>query len=176
MGKNIIALIFTGCACGMFVYAQSNSHVTNMDRTFMDKAAQADLAEVQLGQLAQQKAASQAVKDFGAKMVHDHSQNSSQLMMLASSQGVTLPTTMNAKDQALYNRLSGLSGAAFDRAYMQAMLKDHRMDISEFTHESGQVTHDPQLKSYVSMTLPVLHEHLQLAQQVESQIGTSAHR
>lgn len=175
MGKKIISLVVAGCGCGMLMYAQSNSNVNSMDRTFMDKAAQGGIAEVQLGQLAQQKASSQAVKDFGAKMVHDHTMVNDQLMMLASKQGVNLPTSMNAKDQAEYNKLSGMSGGAFDRAYMQAMLKDHRMDIAEFNKESEKAK-DPQLKSLVTMTLPTLQQHLQLARQVDSQIGTSATR
>lgn len=175
MGKKFISLMFAGCACGLLAYAQSNTQVNSMDRMFMDKAAQGGLAEVQLGQLAQQKGSSQAVKDFGAKMVHDHSMVNDQLMMLASSQGVTLPTSMNAKDQAEYNKLSGMSGAAFDKAYIQGMVKDHKMDIAEFNKEAAKAK-DPQLKSLVTMTLPTLQQHLQLAEQVESQISTSASR
>jgi putative membrane protein len=175
MGKKIISVLFAGCACGFFAYAQSSSSakVLGPDRKFMDKAAQGGMAEVQLGQLAEKNASSQAVKDFGQRMVTDHSQANQKLTNLASSDGVTLPTSLDAKDQALYNRLSGLSGATFDREYMRAMLKDHKMDIAEFQKEANGGRND-QVKSFASSTLPTLQQHLQLAQQVESKLGTSA--
>ena len=86
-----------------------------------------------------------------------------ELKSLAQSKDITLPTTLGAKDKALEKRLSRLSGAAFDRAYMQAMVNDHRTDVSEFRRES-QVGKDPELKQWASKTLPTLEEHLKMAQ------------
>lgn len=174
MWKNIIPVIFAGCACGLFAYAQSNSiQVNGSDRTFMHKAAEGGLAEVQLGQLAEQKAGSQAVKDFGQRMVKDHSQANEQLQSIASTQGVTLPNSLDAKDQALYNRLSGLSGTAFDRAYMRAMVNDHVKDVAEFQRESDSAR-DQAVRSFASMTLPTLQDHLHFARQVRHDLGISA--
>lgn len=178
MGKRIIiAVLSAGCACGFMAFAKSGSagKVTSADRKFMDKAAQGGLAEVQLGQLAEQKASSQSVKDFGQRMVTDHTKANDQLKSLAAGDGVTLPASMNAKDQALYNKLSGMSGAAFDRAYMNAMVRDHKMDIADFQKESN-VSQNDGVKSFASSTLPTLHEHLQLAQSVDSKVGASASR
>jgi putative membrane protein len=178
MGKRmIIAVLSAGCTCGLMAYAQSSSEgkVTSSDRKFMDKAAQGGLAEVQLGQLAEQKASSQSVKDFGNRMVTDHSKANDQLKSLASSDGVTLPASMNAKDQALYNKLSGMSGAAFDRAYMSAMVKDHRMDIADFQKEANAGRNDG-VKSFANSTLPTLQQHLQLAQSVDSKVSARASR
>jgi putative membrane protein len=169
--KTIISVIFAGCACGALALAQSNS-VPAADRMFMDKAAQGGLAEVQLGQLAQQKASSQAVKDFGSRMVKDHSMANDQLKSVAAGQNVTLPTSLDAKDKALYDRLSGLSGTAFDKAYMQAMIKDHNQDIAEFKKESSKGK-DQQARSFASMTLPTLEDHLRMAKQVGSEVGAS---
>jgi putative membrane protein len=154
------------------VFAQSNS-LSSTDRTFMEKAGEGGIAEVQLGQLAEQKASSQAVKDFGQRMVTDHSQASDKLKGVASSKGVTLPAGMDAKDKALYDRLSGLSGSAFDRAYMRAMVKDHKMDIAEFQRESN-AGRDSDVKSFASSTLPTLQSHLSQAEQVDSKVNTSA--
>jgi len=168
MGK-IITLLFAGCACASFAAAQSNS-VTSGDRTFMDKAAQGGLAEVQLGQLAEQKASSQAVKDFGSRMEKDHSQANEKLKGVASAKDVTLPDSLDAKDKALYNRLSGLSGQAFDKAYMRAMIQDHNQDIAEFRKESKQA-HDRDVRSFANTTLPTLEDHLRMAKQVGSEVG-----
>jgi len=172
MGNRIIAVLFAGCACGMFAYAQA-ANVSAADRRFMDKAAQGGIAEVQLGHLAEQKASSQAVKDFGKRMATDHSKVNDQLKNMASSDGVALPTSMDAKDQALYNKLSGLSGPAFDRDYMRAMLKDHKADIADFQKES-QMAHSQGVRTFASDTLPTLEEHLHLAQQVDSKLTTRA--
>lgn len=172
MGKNIITAIAASCACGLFAYAESQ--VGTADRMFMDKAAQGGMAEVQLGQLAEQKAASQSVKDFGGRMVMDHSQANDKLRNIASEKSVTLPGALDAKDKALYDRLSGLSGDAFDRAYMQAMVRDHVQDVAEFRKES-KMARDADVRSFASNTLPTLEEHLRLAKETASKVtGESA--
>jgi putative membrane protein len=178
MGKRIIiAVLSAGCACTTMVYAAPGTltKVSPAARKFMDKAAQGGLAEVQLGQLAEQKASSQAVKDFGQRMVTDHTKVNDQLKSLASSDGVALPTAMNAKDQALYDKLSGMSGPAFDQEYMKNMVKDHKMDIADFQKESNSGRNEG-VKMFASSTLPTLQQHLQLAQSVDSKIGASASR
>jgi putative membrane protein len=174
MGRHIITLLLAGSSCGFLAFAQSNPpQVNSSDRTFLDKAAQGGLAQVQLGQLAEQKASSQAVKNFGQRMVTDHSQANEKLMGIASADGVTLPTSLDAKDQALYDRLSGLSGDAFDRAYMRAMVNDHKQDIVEFQRAS-QTAQDQAVRSFASMTLPTLQDHLHAARHVRHDLGISA--
>ncbi len=175
MGKSIITVIFAGCACGLLAYGQSNSATqpNTSDRMFMQKAAEANMAEVQLGKLAQQKGELVSVQKFGQRMEKDHSQANQQLQSIASSQGVTLPTSLNAKDQALYDRLSGLSGSAFDRAYMRAMVNDHMHDVSEFQRES-EVAHDQAVRNFAANTLPTLEDHLHMARKVRHDLGISA--
>ena len=170
--RTIVTIVFAGCACSAWALAQSNS-VASSDRTFIDKAAQGGMAEVELGQLAQQKASSQAVKDFGKRMEKDHSMANDKLKTIASAKGVTIPSSLNAKDKALYDRLSGMSGSAFDKAYMRAMIKDHNEDISEFKKESDKGK-DQDVKSFASMTLPTLQDHLQMAKQVGSEVGVAS--
>jgi putative membrane protein len=172
MRQNLMMLISAGCACGFMAFAQSNS-LSSADRTFMQKAGEGGMAEVQLGQLAEQKASSQAVKDFGQRMVADHTQAADKLKGVAASKTVTLPMALNAKDKALYDRLSGLSGSAFDREYMRAMVKDHKEDVADFQKESN-AGRDSDVKSFASTTLPTLQDHLSQAQQVESKLNTSA--
>jgi len=113
------------------------------------------------------------VKKFGQRMVDDHSKANDELKTLAQQKNIPLPSGLDSKAKALQARLEKLSGAQFDRAYMQAMLADHRMDVSAFKKEStsGQ---DPDVKSWASKTLPTLEEHLKMAQDTsKTAVGTS---
>lgn len=141
----------------------------------MKNAAQGGLLEVQLGQLAEQKATSQGVKDFAQQMVKDHSKANDELKSIAAKENVDLPSAVSAKQQREIDRLSKLSGQQFDKAYMQHMLKDHRKDINEFQKEANKGK-DPDVKSFASSTLPTLQQHLQHAQRVAggNQTGSAA--
>jgi putative membrane protein len=139
------------------------------DQTFVTKAAHGGMAEVKLGTLATQKASNADVKAFGQQMVDDHSKANDELKQLASTKGITLPTDMDAKEQAKYDRLSKLSGAEFDRAYMKEMVSDHRTDVSEFRRESQSGT-DPDVKAWAAKTLPTLEQHLQMAESTDAKV------
>jgi putative membrane protein len=136
---------------------------------FMKEAAQGGLAEVQLGQLAAQKADSADVKAFGQRMVDDHSKANDELKQLASDKGVTLPTRIPSKEQKLMGRLQGLSGPAFDKAYMEAMVKDHEHDVNAF-RAASQNGPDTDVKAWAAKTLPTLQEHLQMARQTAQKV------
>jgi putative membrane protein len=133
------------------------------DSAFVMKAAQGGLAEVKLGQLATQKASSQDVKSFGQQMVDDHSKANDELKQLASAKGVTIPADLDPKHQATHDRLSKLSGAEFDRAYMQQMVNDHRETVNDFRRESKSGS-DSDVKAWAAKTLPTLEHHLQMAE------------
>jgi putative membrane protein len=155
-------------AVGMIGLAtQSMAAMSAADRDFAQKAAGGGMAEVALGQLAQQNASSQQVKDFGQRMVTDHTQANQELQQIAQQENLTLPSAPAPKDQALQKQLSGLKGSAFDSAYTRDMVKDHKQDIAEFRREaqSGQ---DPALKAFAQKTLPILEQHLQMAQAAAS--------
>ncbi len=139
------------------------------DTQFIMKAAQGGMAEVRFGELAKGNASSDAVKQFGQKMVDDHSKANDELKQIASNKGVTLPSDLDAKDKAEYDRLSKLKGAAFDRAYMQFMTRDHRHDVAEFRQEAEHGS-DPDVKAFASKTLPTLEEHGKLARQTAAQV------
>ncbi len=145
--------------------AQNNNanRLTPDDTAFAEKAAQGGMAEVKLGQLAQQKAESPDVKAFGKRMVEDHTRLNHDLQAVAGPSGLTLPTTLGTKDQEEYNRLSQLSGAAFDHAYMHNMVADHRADISAFRREADDGV-NPDMKAFAARALPILEEHLKLAE------------
>lgn len=147
-----------------------NGGLSASDKAFVTKAAQGGLAEVQLGQLAQQNASDSAVKQFGQRMVDDHGKANDQLKSLAEQKNVTLPTDLDAKDKAVYDRLKGMQGAAFDRAYMNDMVKDHTHDVAQFRHEA-QAAKDPDVKNFASQTLPTLQDHLKQAKSTDQQVA-----
>ncbi len=157
-------------AAGMLGLAASQAMAapSATDRTFAQKAAAGGLAEVSLGQLALQNASSQQIKSFGQRMITDHSQANQELQQIAQTESITLPTTPDSKDLAKQRRLNALKGTAFDAAYTQDMVSDHQQDIAEFRHEaqSGQ---DPALKAFAQKTLPILQQHLQLAEAATTQ-------
>ena len=151
--------------------AVAQANVSPADQSFMQKAAQGGMAEVQLGKLAEQNAQSPEVKAFGARMVRDHSKANDELKQVAAQQGVTLPSSPDAKDQATEQRLSQLHGAAFDKAYMHDMVQDHRKDVADFKKATS--AKDMQLREWVDKTLPVLESHLREAEKVAPTVGVA---
>ena len=118
--------------------------------------------EVELGRVAAQKGTNDAVKQFGQRMVDDHSKANTELMSVASSKGVTLPTELDAKHKAELTKFSNMSATVFDRAYSKEMLDDHVKDVAAFDKESTKGT-DADLKAFATRTLPTLQDHLKLA-------------
>ncbi|HTJ86170.1 MAG TPA: DUF4142 domain-containing protein [Terriglobales bacterium] len=164
--------------CSLGAVAQSNTnnsnstnamgtakHMTASERMFIRKAAEGGKAEVELGKLAQEKAASPEVKQFGERMVNDHSKANDQLKEVAQKEGVTLPTKLDAKDAATKARLEKLSGEAFDRAYMKDMVADHTKDVREFKNEAKNGK-DPDVKNFAAQTAPTLEDHLKEAKNI----------
>jgi putative membrane protein len=139
------------------------------DSSFVNKAAIGGLAEVKLGQLAIMKASNGDVKSFGQQMLDDHGKANVELKDLASKKGITLPTDIDAKHQATYDRLSKLSGAEFDREYMKEMVSDHREDVNEFRRESKSGS-DSDVKAWAAKTLPTLEHHLQMAESTNAKV------
>lgn len=140
------------------------------DKKFAKDAAMGGLMEVELGKVATQKASSDAVKQFGQRMVDDHTKANDELKQVASQDNLTLPTELDKKHQKMVDKMSALSGAAFDKAYMKDMVKDHEQDVKEFQKESQTGT-DPNIKGFASKTLPILQSHLESAKQVDQQVG-----
>lgn len=150
--------------------AQSGANrLGSADNSWVMKVANGGLAEVELGKLAQSQGSSEAVKQFGKRMVDDHSKANEELSQIASRKGITLPTSLDAKHQATRDRLAKLSGAAFDRAYMDDMVKDHREDVAEFKKEASN-GQDSDVKAFAAKTLPTLEDHLKMAEQTDASV------
>jgi putative membrane protein len=147
---------------GSAMAPSGTAKLSKADQHFVMKAASAGMAEVQAAQLAQQKSQDQKVKDFAQKMITDHTANNQQLASLAQQKGLTVPTTLDAKDQKQLDALSKLDGSKFDRMYMKDQVKDHQMVLKLMQHEaqSGQ---DADLKAFATQTTPVIQQHLDMA-------------
>lgn len=144
----------------------SDAKLSGGERRFVETAARHGMAEVQLGKMAQDKAQDAQVKDFGRRMVEDHGKANDQLKSLASAKGVTLPTEPDAAHKRLADRLAKLSGAEFDHAYMKEMVDDHQKDVKEF-RDMARSAKDAEVKAFASANLPVLEEHLKMAQALQ---------
>jgi len=159
-----------GTAPGSAAPGDSHSMSANPDQKFAQNAAAGSAAEIQLGQVAADKATNDKVKQFGQRMVADHTKASSELKAIASKKDMTLPDSPKGKDKATIEKLSKMSGPAFDKAYMQDMVKDHQKDVAEFQKEANNGS-DPDLKAWAGTTLPVLQEHLRMAKEALSAVN-----
>ncbi|MGI8602222.1 MAG: DUF4142 domain-containing protein [Verrucomicrobiales bacterium] len=135
--------------------------LSSFDAKFIKETAECGNLEIKLGELAQQKGATAEVKDFGKKMAADHSKANEELRALASTKGISLADEPTEKKN-LVEKLTNLSGAAFDEEYKEQMLKAHKKDVAAFEEASRKVK-DPDLKMFIDKTLPILREHLQHA-------------
>lgn len=149
---------------------QSSTAVSAADKAFVREAAIGGMAEVDLGNLAKEKASSADVKSFGERMATDHGKANDELKQWAEQNKVTLPTELDARHKATHDRLSKLSGEAFDKAYMKDMVADHKADVAKFRTESKSA-HNADLKAWAGKTLPTLEDHLKLAQDTAAKVG-----
>jgi putative membrane protein len=136
------------------------------DAKFMMTAAAGGMAEVETARLAQERAASDAVKQYAQRMIDDHTRANQELMQIASTKGITLPTGPDAKHMALMERLRSLSGADFDRMYIkEAGVKDHQNMEKLFRNEAAKGK-DADVMGFASRTLPAVQEHLRMAREM----------
>ena len=144
--------------------------MSSSDRKFAMMAAMGGMAEVEMARLALTKATSDAVKQYAQKMIDDHTPNNAELMQIASTKGLTLPTAPDAKHRAMMAKMERLSGAEFDRQYiMMAGHKDHQKMEKLFRDESMR-GRDADLKAFAAKTLPVVQQHLQMARDLHGQM------
>lgn len=152
--------------------AQNPNENQGQEKTFAQDMAQGNVAEIELGKLAQQKGSNAAIRDFGSRMVQDHTQLNNQLKDWARTNNVSLPTSVNTTQADQKRKLEGLSGQAFDQAYLSDMLSDHRHDIQQ-VQRLAEKAQDPHVKDLAKEVLPKLEDHLRLAENAAGQIGLS---
>jgi putative membrane protein len=165
----VISLVAVALVVLTVPAAAQVSVVNDADREFVKKAANGGVAEVELGRIATQRAARPAVRSFAERMVTDHGRGNAELATLARGKGIDVPATPDASQQAMRDRLSGLSGAEFDRAYMSEMVRDHTEDVVLF-ERAAETAADADIKAWAAKSLPMLRDHLALARQVNSEV------
>ena len=178
MKHALVAGTFVLSLAAMPVLAQEaakSSTAKHPDESFVVNAAKDGMAEVEIAKLGVEKASRDEVKKFAQRMADDHTKANDELKAQAEKKSITLPTSVDPKHKATHDRLAKLSGAAFDRAFMQGMVADHRKAVAAFKTES-QSGKDPDVKAWAGQTLPTLEDHLKMAQDTAkdvSAVGTS---
>lgn len=136
------------------------------DKDFLEKAAKSAQMEIAMGRLGQQHASSPAVKEFAQRLVQDHQKAQQELQTLASARGMEIKES-NDKH---HDKLAKKHGAEFDKEFVKEAAKEHRKDVKTFEKEAKNAK-DPEVRAWAEQTLPVLQQHLQMAERLEKEIG-----
>jgi len=164
--------LFIAAPLGLNARAEEKAKPVS-DREFAEETAKGGMAEVKLGELAVERASNPDVKKFGQRMIEDHRMANKEFMTIAKKKEFDLASAtkeLTGKDKELYDSLSKQTGADFDKAYMKAMLEDHKKDVAMFESMSKNGK-DEDLKAFATKTLPVLREHLKMAQEIATKVG-----
>src|SRR5258706_11181120 len=183
--KKLMSLLFIGCICVFAACNSSNKEnpvdsakdvndsmmsndtsnlnpaapVTEDDANWAVDVANANMTEIELSKVAQDKAASQRLKDFAGMMVTDHTKAGDQLKQLAATKNITLPASLSDASQKKLDDLNKKTGSAFDKAYKDDMLSDHKGAVDKFQKGSNDLK-DADLKNFATQTLPTIQMHL----------------
>jgi putative membrane protein len=144
----------------------ADAKMCTADKSFFKKASQGGMTEVEAGKLAQEKGQSQDVKDFGARMVKDHTQNDTDLMALAKSKDVMVSDKLDSAHQAMIDKMSKMSDASFDKAYINGQVKGHEKMLTLMKNEES--SSDPDMKDFATKTADVVQMHLDKAKEIQS--------
>jgi putative membrane protein len=157
MNSNFVAAI----GAAMILMGSAGAASAQSGKAFLTDAIQGNLAEISGGELAQKKGNSDGVRSFGRMLAQDHSASNEKATTLAKSLGVALPTEPNAEAKNEYDKLSALSGDAFDKEFVNYMVTDHKKDIQAFQAEANG---KDEVATFAKETLPTLQKHLATAQ------------
>ncbi|GAX34986.1 DUF4142 domain-containing protein [Nodularia sp. NIES-3585] len=147
----------------IFEAKDSQNSLTEIDRIYMQEAAQAGMAEVEMAKLALEKSDNENIKQYAQQMIQDHTLLNEELIQLAQQKGMNLPSNIGSKYQALKAQLSELSGENFDQAYTnEAGINGHMENLIIHTRQL-QLGQDPELQAFAVKNLPIVEAHLQLA-------------
>ena len=160
--KRILSAICCLTLCCLPALAQKEHAAKDAamtDQDFINMAAQTDMMEAHLGQMAADQASSQDVKTYAQMLVTDHTADYQQLGTLAAKAGLTVPTGLDAAHNKMIAPFEKLKGAAFDSRYVQTMIAGHTEAIGVYTKESSDAQ-SADVKAYATATLPTLQKHL----------------
>jgi putative membrane protein len=153
-----------GCVALLSLPSLANAQTLSAaDKAFMKLAAEANMTEAHVGQLAETQASQSQFREFGQKLTHDHTDAYQQLAELATKTHDSVPTGIDIRKMAAVEQLMKLKGAQFDRQFAQDEIRDHQKALDEFRREA-QHGKDPDVKGYASKLIPVIEDHLHEAQ------------
>lgn len=166
MSRHILrtCLIFVGALTCL-----SCSSANTDSSKFLSKALQDGKAEIRVCQLALQRSSSNDIKQFAQRMIDDHTRTDQEIQELATRKGVTLPADVSAEQKLTYDKLSALSGAGFDKEFMDHNVSDHEGDVKDFKEQADKGT-DADVKAFAEKTLQMLQTHLELSKQVAAKV------
>ena len=170
MKRSLITLLVAGMlmpVASTLLGADQRGQLSEKDFKFVRDSLRGGTTEVQLGEMAVQKAENPGVKDFGQRMINDHNKANADLRQIAESKGAILPTDLSHRENFEVGRFQKLTGKDFDKEYVEHMVKDHKKDVKEFQDASKELT-DPDLRAFAEKTLPTLQAHLQSVQDLET--------
>ena len=176
-----LTLLLTTLGCWVVLGHQESSPVLSTteavmkDEAFVRAAARGGLSEIKLGKLAMDQGSNETVKAFGTRMVAEHTKAGDELKEAAKEENIGLPTDLTTKDQATYDRLSKLTGAEFDQAYAQDMVKDHQQDLRDFQREANH-GNDDVVRGFASETVPMIQQHLDQAKEMLKAVSPAVSR
>ena len=150
-----------------------NGQLSEADAKVVRTAALSGMAEVRVGQLITEGAQNSALRDFGQRLVKDHTKANVDLIQIAAKKGASVPTQPTAKHEKMLTELSKLKGTEFDKAAQKHAIQHHQEDIQLF-ESASKTLQDSELKAFVDKTLPTLKEHLTAAKSIEGGATTSA--
>lgn len=166
----IMALCIAAIGSVSYPAFAADKGLSGKDKSFIKDAASGGMMEVQLGQIAKEKATSPEVKSFGEQMVTDHGKANEELKALAEQKKISVSAKLERKHQSKVDKLSKLTGTEFDKAYVKEMVEDHTKDVADFQKATKNVK-DPDLNAWAGKKVPVLQQHLQMAKDLAQKLG-----
>ena len=162
-----LTVIAAGILCSHVALA---ADLDKKDAEYLQKSAQGTMSEVKMGEMAQQQAADERVKQFGKRMVEDHGKDLQAIRQLASQKHVTLPDAPNKEQSKEAEKLAKLSGADFDKEYVKYEMKDHKDDVKENGETMKKAT-DPDVKNFASAEYRTVSAHKKDIDAIHAQLG-----
>jgi putative membrane protein len=163
----VAALVF---GASTVVALADNAAVNSSDKSFLTDAYQDGLAEINAAQLGQSKSANADIKAFSDHIAADHAKANADLKTLADSKKVGLPADASLVEQAKGKLLDARSGDGFDKAFVEAMVSDHKKAVAAFEKAANEAQ-DPDVKAFAAKVLPALKMHLSMAEDLQNKIG-----
>jgi putative membrane protein len=168
-------LVALGIVWGLQTAVAQEKSAASIDRRFVQQAAGGGLAEVQLGKMAVQRAVNAEVKQFGQRMVDDHTKANTELLALAQTKNIAVPKELDAEHKAMVDKLTTVQGPDFDREYIMGQVEDHEKAVLLFTTEMNK-GQDAEFKAFAAKTLPTLKEHLRMVHELAPKYGERVQR